>query len=61
LPNLVSELQWTDIKQRGFMRVTFTPEKAESTWYMLSTIKDRNYQVTKKVASTSDGLTLDIE
>ena len=61
LPNLISELQWTDIKQRGFMRVTFTPEKAESTWYMLSTIKDRNYQVTKKVASTSDGLTLDIE
>ncbi|WP_045368716.1 alkaline phosphatase D family protein [Vibrio campbellii] len=61
LPNLVSELQWTDIKQRGFMRVTFTPEKAESTWYMLSTIKDRNYQVTKKVASTSDGFTLDIE
>ena len=61
LPNLVSELQWTDIKQRGFMGVTFTPEKAESTWYMLSTIKDRNYQVTTKVASTSDGLTLDIE
>lgn len=61
LPNLVSELQWTDIKQRGFMRVTFTPEKAESTWYMLSTIKDRNYQITTKVASTSDGLTLDIE
>ncbi|MFQ0974935.1 alkaline phosphatase D family protein [Vibrio campbellii] len=61
LPNLVSELQWTDIKQRGFMGVTFTPEKAESTWYMLSTIKDRNYQVTKKVASTLDGLTLDIE
>ncbi|MCC8255052.1 alkaline phosphatase D family protein [Vibrio campbellii] len=61
LPNLISELQWTDIKQRGFMRVTFTPEKAESTWYMLSTIKDRNYQITTKVASTSDGLTLDIE
>ena len=61
LPNLVSELQWTDIKQRGFMGVTFTPEKAESTWYMLSTIKDRNYQVTTKVASTSDGFTLDIE
>ncbi|WP_404969623.1 alkaline phosphatase D family protein [Vibrio campbellii] len=61
LPNLISELQWTDIKQRGFMRVTFTPEKAESTWYMLSTIKDRNYQVTTKVASTSDGFTLDIE
>ncbi|CAE6899668.1 N-terminal domain [Vibrio sp. B1FIG11] len=61
LPNLVSELQWTDIKQRGFMRVTFTPEKAESTWYMLSTIKDRNYQIITKVASTSDGLTLDIE
>lgn len=61
LPNLVSELQWTDIKQRGFMRVTFTPEKAESTWYMLSTIKDRNYQVTTKMASTSDGFTLDIE
>lgn len=61
LPNLVSELQWTDIKQRGFMRVTFTPEKAQSTWYMLSTIKDKNYQVTTKSASTTDGLTLDIE
>ncbi|EKO3833268.1 alkaline phosphatase D family protein [Vibrio harveyi] len=61
LPHLVSELQWTDIKQRGFMRVTFTPEKAQSTWYMLSSVKDKNYQVTTKVASTTDGITLALE
>ncbi|EKO3827776.1 alkaline phosphatase D family protein [Vibrio harveyi] len=61
LPHLVSELQWTDIKQRGFMRVTFTPEKAQSTWYMLSSVKDKNYQVTKKMASTTDGVTLALE
>ncbi|MDF5539159.1 alkaline phosphatase D family protein, partial [Vibrio parahaemolyticus] len=46
LPHLVSELQWADIKQRGFMRVTFTPDKAEATWYFVSTIKDKTYQVT---------------
>ncbi|WP_447469507.1 alkaline phosphatase D family protein [Vibrio harveyi] len=61
LPHLVSELQWTDIKQRGFMRVTFTPEKAQSTWYMLSSVKDKNYQVTTKMASTTDGVTLALE
>ncbi len=61
LPHLVSELQWTDIKQRGFMHVTFTPEKAQSTWYMLSSVKDKNYQVTKKMASTTDGVTLALE
>ncbi|WP_418103671.1 alkaline phosphatase D family protein [Vibrio harveyi] len=61
LPHLVSELQWTDIKQRGFMRVTFTPEKAQSTWYMLSSVKDKNYQVTTKMASTTDGITLALE
>ncbi|WP_199450016.1 alkaline phosphatase D family protein [Vibrio harveyi] len=61
LPHLVSELQWTDIKQRGFMRVTFTPEKAQSTWYMLSSVKDKNYQVTTTMASTTDGVTLALE
>ena len=61
LPHLVSELQWADIKQRGFMRVTFTPEKAQSTWYMLSSVKDKNYQVTTKMASTTDGVTLALE
>ncbi|WP_274880825.1 alkaline phosphatase D family protein [Vibrio harveyi] len=61
LPHLVSELQWTDIKQRGFMRVTFTPETAQSTWYMLSSVKDKNYQVTTKMASTTDGVTLALE
>ncbi|END3383567.1 alkaline phosphatase D family protein [Vibrio alginolyticus] len=60
LPHLVSELQWADIKQRGFMRVTFTPDKAESTWYFVSTIKDKTYQVTTKSASTTDGTTLNI-
>ncbi|MGP8304766.1 alkaline phosphatase D family protein [Vibrio sp. YIC-376] len=60
LPLLVSELQWADIKQRGFMRVTFTPEKAQSTWYFVSTIKEKEYQVTTKSVSTSDGVTLDL-
>ncbi|HDU8571289.1 TPA: alkaline phosphatase D family protein [Vibrio parahaemolyticus] len=60
LPHLVSELQWADIKQRGFMRVTFTAEAAQSTWYLVSTIKDKKYQVTTKSASTRNGTTLDI-
>ncbi|ELB2005680.1 alkaline phosphatase D family protein [Vibrio parahaemolyticus] len=60
LPHLVSELQWADIKQRGFMRVTFTAEAAQSTWYLVSTIKDKKYQVTTKSASTTNGTTLDI-
>ncbi|EGQ9517859.1 twin-arginine translocation signal domain-containing protein [Vibrio parahaemolyticus] len=60
LPHLVSELQWADIKQRGFMRVTFTADVAQSTWYLVSTIKDKKYQVTTKSASTTNGTTLDI-
>ncbi|HCE1804542.1 TPA: alkaline phosphatase D family protein [Vibrio parahaemolyticus] len=60
VPHLVSELQWADIKQRGFMRVTFTADAAQSTWYLVSTIKDKKYQVTTKSASTTNGTTLDI-
>ncbi|HHC7347948.1 alkaline phosphatase D family protein [Vibrio parahaemolyticus] len=60
LPHLVSELKWADIKQRGFMRVTFTADTAQSTWYLVSTIKDKKYQVTTKSASTTNGTTLDI-
>ncbi|EMQ2216953.1 alkaline phosphatase [Vibrio parahaemolyticus] len=60
LPHLVSELQWADIKQRGFMRVTFTADAAQSTWYLVSTIKDKKYQVTTKSASTTNSTTLDI-
>ncbi|HIF5968952.1 TPA: alkaline phosphatase D family protein [Vibrio parahaemolyticus] len=60
LPHLVSELQWADIKKRGFMRVTFTADAAQSTWYLVSTIKDKKYQVTTKSASTTNGTTLDI-
>ncbi|HCH5021433.1 TPA: alkaline phosphatase D family protein [Vibrio parahaemolyticus] len=60
LPHLVSELQWADIKQRGFMRVTFTADAAQSTWCLVSTIKDKKYQVTTKSASTTNGTTLDI-
>ncbi|MBE5189210.1 alkaline phosphatase D family protein [Vibrio parahaemolyticus] len=60
LPHLVSELQWADIKQRGFMRVTFTADAAQSTWYSVSTIKDKKYQVTTKSVSTTNGTTLDI-
>ncbi|EPA0958686.1 alkaline phosphatase [Vibrio parahaemolyticus] len=60
LPHLVSELQWADIKQRGFMRVTFTADAAQSTWYLVSTIKDKKCQVRTKSASTTNGTTLDI-
>ncbi|ENQ1529658.1 alkaline phosphatase D family protein [Vibrio parahaemolyticus] len=60
LPHLISELKWADIKQRGFMRVTFTADAAQSTWYLVSTIKDKKYQVTTKSASTTNGTTLDI-
>ncbi|WP_029849457.1 alkaline phosphatase D family protein, partial [Vibrio parahaemolyticus] len=60
LPHLVSELKWADIKQRGFMRVTFTADAAQSTWYLVSTIKDKKYQVTTKSAFTTNGTTLDI-
>ncbi|HCE4576076.1 alkaline phosphatase [Vibrio parahaemolyticus] len=60
LPHLVSELKWADIKQRGFMRVTFTADAAQSTWYLVSTIKDKKYQVMTKSASTTNGTTLDI-
>ncbi|WP_217516410.1 alkaline phosphatase D family protein [Vibrio metschnikovii] len=55
LPLLVRELQWTDLKQRGFLRLDVTKEKAEATWTFISNIMTKDYQVKQKTIATEDG------
>lgn len=40
---LVDDLQYLNAAERGFMKVTFTPEEAKSEWIYISTIKETNY------------------
>ncbi|UUM29665.1 alkaline phosphatase D family protein [Vibrio japonicus] len=60
LPSLVQELEWADIKQRGFMRVSFSHTGSTATWYFVDSVKSQSYQVTTKTASTADGVTLNL-
>jgi alkaline phosphatase D len=39
----------------------FTEELAQATWYFVSSVKDKQYQVQTKTVSTADGKTLNLE
>lgn len=58
LPEMVKELQWADLKQRGFMRLDLTHEKVDSTWHFVSTILQKDYSVETKRVTTNDGKTI---
>jgi len=40
---LIDDLQYTNLNNRGFMLVTFTPERAECAWIYVDTIESRTY------------------
>ncbi|BED90547.1 alkaline phosphatase [Pseudoalteromonas sp. MM1] len=42
---LIDDLAYNNLVERGYLTVTFTPEKASAKWNYISTIKAREYQV----------------
>lgn len=44
---VADDLIYANIKDRGFMITSFTREEAKSTWYYVSTVKDRRYDLIK--------------
>ncbi|MFE8071783.1 alkaline phosphatase D family protein [Marinobacteraceae bacterium S3BR75-40.1] len=42
---LVDDLQYLNINQRGYLRVTFTPEAARADWRYVTTIKSHDYSL----------------
>jgi alkaline phosphatase D len=41
------ELRYLDSEHRGWLELTLTREKADASWYFVSTVLDRTYTVTK--------------
>jgi len=41
------ELKYLDSEHRGWLELTLTPQKADATWYFVSTVLDRTYTVAK--------------
>ena len=56
LPQLVSELQWVNLKQRGFIRLDIDHQQVLSTWHFISTVKEKEYQVETQQVVTQNGL-----
>ncbi|MEH6389235.1 MAG: alkaline phosphatase D family protein [Pseudomonas profundi] len=42
---LASDVQYVNANQRGYMIVTFTPERATADWRFVSSVKQRDYQM----------------
>lgn len=43
--NLVKELNYANLSQRGYLLVNFTPERMQSDWIYVSTVKERKYSI----------------
>ncbi|MGF1688944.1 alkaline phosphatase D family protein [Photobacterium japonica] len=61
-PELVTDLKWANIVDRGFMAVTFTQEEIDCEWIFVDKILSKDYSVLPIThASTEDALELDID
>ena len=49
---LVTDLDYCNIRERGFMLITFTREQAVAEWQFIDTIKQRNYQTLAELNKT---------
>ena len=49
---LVSDLDYCNIRERGLMLVTFTREQAVAEWQFIDTTKQRNYQTLAELNKT---------
>ncbi len=58
IPQLVSDLQWVNLKQRGFVRLDIDHQQVLSTWHFVSTVKEKEYQVESQQLVTKNGLTV---
>ncbi|WP_406734197.1 alkaline phosphatase D family protein [Vibrio scophthalmi] len=61
-PEIIKDLQWANIVDRGFMAVSFTHEEINCDWIFVDTILSKDYKVLPIVnASSEDAIELDIE
>jgi alkaline phosphatase D len=49
---LVSDLDYCNLRERGLMIVTFTPDQASAEWRFVDTIKQRDYQIVIDLGQT---------
>jgi alkaline phosphatase D len=49
---LVSDLDYCNLRERGLLIVTFTPEQATGEWRFVDSIKQRDYQVAADLGKT---------
>ncbi len=62
MPELIEDLEWTNLSDRGFMSVTFTEEEVTSDWIFIDSILKKDYKVINTRSCTSeDGLDLDFD
>ncbi|ODB82088.1 hypothetical protein A3194_19295 [Candidatus Thiodiazotropha endoloripes] len=45
LTQMVSDLDYCNLRERGYMVVTFNPDRAEAEWHFVDTIKHSSYQI----------------
>jgi alkaline phosphatase D len=57
LIQMVSDLDYCNLRERGYMIVTFSPDKAVAEWYFVDTVKQSNYEIVQNLKNT---LTLSI-
>lgn len=50
-----SEVLWADTHHRGYLTVTLTPDNAQAEWWVLDTVRDRKFTVTR-----ANGLTVSV-
>lgn len=62
MPELIQDLEWSNLTHRGFMSVTFTQDEVKSDWIFIDSILKKDYRVLPITTCTSeDGLELDFE
>jgi alkaline phosphatase D len=49
---LISDLDYCNLRERGLMIVTFTPEQATAEWRFVDSIKQQDYQVVPELGKT---------
>jgi alkaline phosphatase D len=49
---LVSDLDYCNLRERGLMIVTFTPEQATAEWRFVDSIKQQDYQIVADLGKT---------
>jgi alkaline phosphatase D len=52
LIQMVSDLDYCNLRERGYMIVTFSPDKAVAEWHFVDTVKQSNYQIVQNLNNT---------